>query len=268
MSALSKYRLDGKVAIVTGSGRGIGKGIALCFAEAGADIIVAEIDESTGKSTANEIQALGKKGVFIRTDVTNTEQVAYLVEATTREFNRIDILVNNAGGFRVNPVARLSDEEWDWSIRLNLTATFKCCRAVSRVMVAARRGSIVNIASIAGTLAVPALASYAVPKAGVISLTRCLSLELARHNIRVNCINPSDINTPVGASTFGTAEERVKRHGIPLGRVGQPEDVAMAALYLASDASSFVTGISIPVDGGPQTRKGSMEMFFSMFPDL
>jgi NAD(P)-dependent dehydrogenase (short-subunit alcohol dehydrogenase family) len=202
-------------------------------------------------------------------DVTNSDQIAELAKATTREFGRIDILVNNAGGNNpLSPAVNMDDKEWDWFIRLNLTSTFLCSKTVGRVMIDQKKGNIVNIASAAGIRAVPGLSPYAAAKAGVINFTGTLSVELARYHIRVNCIIPGAIETGLGAAVRGTAQERVERAGIPWGRVGQPEDIAMAAIYLSSDASDYVTGASIEVKGGPYTRKGDTEMFIAKFPEL
>ncbi len=269
MDILSKFRLDNRVSIVTGSGRGIGKAIALHYAQVGAHVVVAELDRSTGEATAQEIRALGRKSLPVVVDVTKSEQVAKLVEAAMKEFGRIDILVNNAGAANpMTPVVNISDEQWDWGIRINLTSTFLCSRAVSRVMIDQKKGNIISMASAAGIRANPGLAPYAASKAGVINFTKTLSSELARYHIRVNCIVPGAVESELGAAMRGSAQERVERAGIPLGRLGQPEDIALAAIYLASDASDYLTGECLEIKGGAYTRQGDTEMFITKFPEL
>lgn len=265
----SKFRVDEKVAIVTGSGGGVGKGIALSLAQAGAHVVVAELNESNGEATAREIRALGRKSLPVVVDVTKSEQISRLVDATTKEFGQIDILVNNAGGTHVAiPVVTLSEQEWDFRIRLNLTSVFLCCKIVSRVMIDQNRGNIINIASAAGTRAMPGMSAYGSAKAGVISFTRTLAAELARYHIRVNCILPGPVDTEASAARRGSAVERAQRAGVPLGRIAKPEDIGLAAVYLASDASDFVSGESLEVKGGPFMRKDDMDRFITNFPKL
>lgn len=269
MDIITKFRLDGKVAIVTGGGMGIGKAIALHFAQVGADVVVGELIESAGEATALEIRALGRKGLSVAVDVTDSGQVAKLIETTLKEFGRIDILVNNAGKNNpLTPALNITEEDWDRFIRLNLTSAFLCSKAAGRAMVAQRKGNIINISSAAGIRADPGLSVYGAAKAGVINFTETLSIEFARYNIRVNCIIPGAIETGLGVAIRGTARERVERAGIPRGRIGQPEDIALAAVYLASDASDYLTGACIEVKGGPITRKGDIEMFVERFPEL
>lgn len=269
MNVVSKFRLDEKVAIVTGGGRGIGRAIALHFAHMGADVVVAELDRISGRAVEQEIQALGRRSLFVMSDVTQSGQIAELVETATNEFGRIDILVNNVGAIPpLMPVVNISDDEWDRLIRLNLTSTFLCSKGIGRVMIARGKGNIVNIASASGTRPAPGMSAYAAAKAGVINFTETLSIELARYHIRVNCVVPGPIETESGAASRGSAKERVERAGIPLGRIGRPEDVALAAIYLASDASDYVTGTCIVVNGGPHTRKGDTELFIDRFPEL
>ena len=266
MDILSKFRLDKKTAIVTGGGRGIGRAIALFYAQAGADVVIAEIDQNAADAVAHEIEKLGRKSLSIHTDVSKGDQVSRLVEATVKEFDRIDILVNNAGVFNaMTPTVNMSEAEWDRVTSVCLKGPFMVSQAVGRVMIAQHTGNIVNIASSAGTRAVPGFSVYAAAKAGVINFTKTLSIELARYHIRVNGIIPGAIETGLGASR-GSPQERVERAGIPLGRIGLPEDVAFAAIYLASDASGWVTGTCIEVTGGPHTRKGDTEVFLAKFP--
>jgi 3-oxoacyl-[acyl-carrier protein] reductase len=269
MDLMTKFRLDGRVAIVTGSGRGIGKAIALAFAQMGAHIVVGEIDSQAGEATAQEIRSLGGKCSFVRTDGTDVHQVSGLVDATKSQYGRIDILVNNVGGIApMTPVVNMAEERWDSLIRINLTSAFLCCKAVSRVMLNQRSGNIINIASASAIRPAPGMAAYAAAKAGLISFTQTLSIELASYHIRVNCIIPGAIETDLGTNLRGSSRDRVERAGIPVGRVGQPEDIALAAIYLAADASDYVTGTSILVNGGPYTRKGDVEMFVNKFPEL
>lgn len=265
----SKFRLDDKIAIVTGSGGGIGKGIALEFAHVGAHVVVAEINQSIGEATAREIQGLGKKSLPVVVDVTKSDQVSKLVEISMKEFGRIDILVNVAGGSnRCCPVVQFSEEEWNFRIMLNLTSVFLCCKAISRVMIDQNEGNIINISSHGALRALPGFAVYSAAKAGVISFTRSLAAELARYHVRVNCILPGPIDTEYTAAEKGKGPERAKRSEIPLGRIGTPEDIALAAIYLASDASSFVTGEPIEVNGGPLVRRYDTEIFNEKFPEL
>ncbi len=266
----SKFRLDDRVAIVTGAGGDIGKGIALCLAQAGAHVVVAELNPSSGEATAQEIRALGRRSLPVVVDVTNSEQVGNLVEATVKEFGRIDILVNNVGGNApMMPAIRMTDVEWDKVIKRNLTSVFVCSRGVCRLMIEQKKGNVINIASAAGVRAFPGFAAYASAKAAVISFTRTLAAELARYNIRVNCILPGAVDSKATSSRTGlTALERAERAGILLGRLGYPEDIGLTALYLASDASDYLTGEAIEVKGGPPTRKGDLEAFIAKFPEL
>jgi 3-oxoacyl-[acyl-carrier protein] reductase len=268
-SVLSKFSLKDKVAVITGCGQGIGKSIALNFAQAGAHIVAAEMNPTTAKATAAEVRRLGRQSLAVATDVTNSGQIAKMVDAAVSQFRHIDILVNNAGiTLPLAPVLWMRDGEWDKTLAINLTGVFLCSRAVGRVMIKQKVGSIINIASMSGHRAVPGEAHYAAAKAGVLSLTQTLATELARYQVRVNAISPGAIETELGVASRGSAKERVERAGIPLGRIGFADDIAAAALYLASDASDWVTGIDIQVHGGPYTRKGDLDMFISKFPNL
>jgi NAD(P)-dependent dehydrogenase (short-subunit alcohol dehydrogenase family) len=273
MKDLSKlFGLDDRVAIVTGSGRGIGKGIALRLGQVGAHVVVAEIDEGTGKSTAEEIRDLGGKSLAVTVDLADSRQVKQLVDTVTSEFGRIDVLVNNAGAVNAGPMApivRITDENWERFLRINLTSAFLCSREVARVMIDQKKGNIVNISSAAAFQPCPGIAPYGVAKAGITNLTLTLSIELARYNIRANCILPSAVDTGRPNPVFGTPEERVKRMAIPLGRLAKPEDIANTVIYLASDASDYVTGACIEVIGGPMSRRqGDYEFFLSQFPQF
>jgi len=246
---LSKFDLSGKTAIVTGAGRGIGKGLALGFAEAGANVVVASRTESEIEATAAEIRNIGRKSLAVPTDVRLSDQINNLVQKTLAEFGRIDILINNAGGSFVVMSMDMSENAWDAVVRENLRPVFICSKIVGKVMLDQKKGNIVNISSKAGEGASPGLCAYGASKAGVINLTRTLALEWAPH-VRVNCIAPGAIETP---GLRATSSEHLAEtiNSIPMARMGQPEDIATAAIFLASDAAEWVTGITIDVDGGP-----------------
>lgn len=251
---MSKFSLQDRVAIVTGAGRGIGKAIGIAFAEAGAHVVCCSRTAEQIESTAAEIRTLGRKSIAVPTDVRDNAQVEAMVKKTMDEFGRVDILVNNAGGSFPASALDLSERGWDSVITENLKPVFLCSKAVARIMIGNKKGAIVNISSHSGFIATPGFVAYAVSKAGIINLTKTLAVEWAPH-VRVNCVTPSIIDTAGGKSS--TQDPKVVQQiqaivkGIPLGRIGKPEDVAAAALYLASDAADWVTGIALEVTGGP-----------------
>lgn len=240
--------LTGKVAIVTGSGRGIGRAIALGLAEAGAAVVVAARTAQDIEKTASEIKRQGGKSLAVPTDVRLSGQVDNLIDETVKKFSRIDILVNNAGGSFNVATMEMSEGGWDAIIRENLKSVFLCSQSAARVMIQQKRGAIVNIASIAGINAYVFNAAYGAAKAGIIHLTKTMAIDLARHNIRVNAIAPGFIATEGMLQLFGARPEAVKQ--IPLARLGQPEDIVGGVIYLASDASLYVTGEILVIDGG------------------
>lgn len=239
-------RLKNKVAIVTGSSRGIGKAIALAFAREGAKVVVNYVrSEDKAKELVKRIEALNSMGMAIKADVSKPEEVENMVNRVREKFGRIDILVNNAG-IGAHLVKGSDIEKWDKIMDVNLKGVFLCCRAVAKVMLKQKSGSIINISSIGGIRAGISSLYYSVSKAGVIMLTKCLALELAPY-VRVNSIAPGYIKTPMMARTL-SEEEIIK--SIPLRRLGTPEDVANVAVFLASSDSDHITGQVIAVDGG------------------
>ncbi len=263
----SKFMLADRVAIVTGSGSGMGKSEALTFAENGAHVVVAGITvvdrtktEADLETVASKIRAVGRKALVVPTDVRVPEQVANMVEKTMAEFGRIDILVNNVGGTFWAPFLEISEGGWDAVIRTNLKSVFLCCKAVGAVMVEQKRGSVINISSVSGLGSAVNHSHYGAAKAGVINLTQTLSVEWAPHNIRVNAIAPGTIITEGNAALReGANKEKFDQlmKKVPMGRPGQPEEVAAVALFLASDASSYITGQVIRANGG---EKGFSDM--------
>jgi NAD(P)-dependent dehydrogenase (short-subunit alcohol dehydrogenase family) len=251
---MSQFDLTARTAIVTGGGRGIGKGICLSLAQAGANIVVAELDPATAEATARDVEALGRKSLAVQTDVCSREQVDTMVRKTVEAFGGIDILVNNAGGINPSlmiPVLDISESTWDYVVDLNLKSVFLCCQAASRVMVGQKKGSIVNISSMAGLQPYPSCVPYAAAKAGVINLTQSLAHILGPYNIRVNSVAPGFVVTESGRELMAKYPElmELRRKTIPLGRLGAPGDIGWAVVFLASDASSYVTGQIMSVDG-------------------
>jgi 3-oxoacyl-[acyl-carrier protein] reductase len=245
----SANELQGKVAIVTGSARGIGKAIASALARHGADVVISDVDEAGARATAGEIEALGRRSLAVRCDVSKRDQVEALIASTIAALGRLDILVNNAGITRDTLLVRMSEEQWDLVLDINLKGTFFGCQAAARPMMKARAGKIVNVASITGIIGNAGQANYSASKAGVIALTRTVAKELASRNIQVNAIAPGFIETEMTRDLPEKAREAFLQN-IPLGRAGTPEDVAQLVCFLASPASSYITGQCITIDGG------------------
>jgi NAD(P)-dependent dehydrogenase (short-subunit alcohol dehydrogenase family) len=257
---VSSYRcgpLEGKTVIVTGGSAGVGRGIALEMAKAGAHVAVAARGAESLERTCSEIRALGRQTFGIQADVTKSDDVGQLAQRTLEYFGQIDVLVNNAGGsfgstFRRGPLISLTERDFDECFALNTKSIFLCSRAVVPHMQARRHGAIVNIASIAGRDLLPPRsgnALYGASKAAAISLTRSMSVEFAPY-IRVNCVAPGTIDSPRMAAVRSEKEATHQYFSVALGRIGSAEDVARAAIFLASEAASWITGTCIDVHGG------------------
>lgn len=245
-------KLDGKVAIVTGGGQGIGRAIALRLAKEGADVVVNDINMETASSVADEIKAIGRRALAIKADVSNSQEVNEMVETTLRELGKVDILVNNAGTAYVIPTEELAEDIWDRSIDINLKGPFLCSQAVGREMIKQKQGKIVNIASGAGLAGIPKMLAYCASKGGVVLLSQALAVEWAKYNINVNTVCPGFTVTPmtdaVRRESPQTFEHRERR--IPLHRVARPEDIAEAVVFFTSPESNYITGQTLSVDGG------------------
>lgn len=252
-------KLEQRVAIVTGGSTGIGRNIALEFAKAGADIVVASRNLANLEKVADEVRALGRRSLAVVTNVCVAEQVRNMAKRTAEEFGRIDILVNNAGIIRRAKLLEMTEELWDDVLDTNLKSVFLCTQAVAKYMIEQRYGKIINLASIAGRgYNYPGLAIYSTAKASVIELTKCYAKELGPYGINVNAMAPGLIQT--GIYVRGRTPEQVRefeeemKKAAVLGRLGTTQDIADLALFLASDASSFISGQTIPVDGGRTDR--------------
>jgi len=253
--------LTGQVALITGGASGIGQGIAMGMAEFGADIVIADIDGAAGEQTARRICEMGRRALSVPTDVTDGDQIQAAVERTGTAFGRLDILVNNAGGSRPAPFVKLSDRSIRRQIDINLTNLFIATHAAARAMIAAERGgSIINISSIEGLRAAPGFSVYAACKAGMVSFTKTMALELAEHKIRVNAIAPDFVPTAgiqrMNPEVMSDAQIKARRRYIPLGRDGNLEDCAAASIFLSSKMASYITGTTLSVDGGTFASSG------------
>ena len=242
-------RLSGRVAIVTGGSRGIGRATAALFADEGAAVVVADVDEALGQETARAIEADGARALFVRTDVSKPEDARALAERTLEAFGGIDILVNNAGITRDATLKKMQEQDFDAVVAVNLKGVYNCTQAVVPHMEAHGFGRILNAASVVGLYGNFGQTNYVATKAGVIGMTKTWAKELGRKGITVNAVAPGFIATEMVSAVPDKVLELMKQK-TPLQRLGQPEDIAQAYLFLASDAASFITGATLSVDGG------------------
>jgi 2-deoxy-D-gluconate 3-dehydrogenase len=248
------FRVDGKIALVTGAGRGMGKEFALALADAGADVAVTELPgrENDAEQTAREIRALGRRSMIVSLDVTRVDMIQQAVDQVLAQFDHIDILMNNAGMNIRKWAVDVTEPDWDPVIDTDLKGVFFCAQAVGKHMIArGMGGKIINMASQIGVVGYSERVTYCAAKAGVVNMTRVLAFEWAKHNINVNAVAPTFVNTPFVAHLL--KDENIRKEvlsRIPMGRIAEPEDVVGAVIFLASPASDMVTGHTLLVDGG------------------
>jgi len=246
-------KLNNKIAIVTGARRGMGRAIALAMAREGANIVVSDISQEDCQKVVDEIEKLGRKGLAVKCDVSSHNDVENMVKRTVAEFGRVDILVNNAGIISYKPFLELTDEDWDKTLSVNLKGQFLCARAAAKVMAKNKWGRIINIASISSGgcgIAFPLIAHYTASKGGVTALTEALALELTPQGVNVNAICPGAIDTDMAKGTKESGQLAQVLARIPKGRLGQPEEIANLAVFLASDEADYISGAPIVIDGG------------------
>lgn len=242
-------RLDNKVVIITGAGSGIGRETALLFAKEGGKIVVADVDKKGGTNTAKDIRNEGGDGFFAELDVSNRDQSRQVVGDTLEKYGKIDVLVNNAGIVKDALISKMTEDQWDKVLSVDLKGPFNCIQAVVNAMDGHGTGEIINVSSIVGIYGNIGQVNYAAAKAGLIGLTKSLAKELGKKGIRVNAVAPGFIETPMTANVPERFLEMM-REKTPLKRLGKPDDVAYALLYLASDEANFINGAVITVDGG------------------
>ena len=246
---MCEVTLEGKVALVTGGARGIGKEIALVLAKEGANIVLCDVNLEEAEQTAGQIKDLGRECLALKADVTDSKSVEDMVDKILDKYKKLDILINNAGITKDNLILRMSEEDWDKVIAVNLKGTFLCTKIVSKVMLKQRFGKIVNLASIIGIMGNAGQANYAASKGGIISFTKSVAKELAPRGVCVNAIAPGFIRTEMTAKLPEDVQKRMLS-AIPLGRFGEPKDVANLVLFLSSENSLYITGQVIQIDGG------------------
>ena len=240
--------LKGKIAVVTGAAKGIGRSIAIALAEDGADLVITE-NVTSASDTAKKIEAVGRSALVVKADVSNPEDANRVIESCIEKFGKIDILVNNAGINKDSLILRMKKEDWDSVIGINLTGTFNCTKAASRYMIKQKGGNIINITSIVGAMGNPGQANYAASKAGIIGFTKSIARELASRNVNVNAVAPGYIITDMTEALPENARNELTKL-IPMERFGTPEDVANCVCFLVSEKASYITGQVIHVNGG------------------
>jgi NAD(P)-dependent dehydrogenase (short-subunit alcohol dehydrogenase family) len=250
-----RFDLPGQIALVTGAARGIGNACALALAHAGADIALGLRDINTGGELVREIEAMGRRALPLQMDVTHLDEIQQAIEATVSHFGRLDILVNNAGLGPSNLAENVLEEDFDYTVDVNLKGTFFVSQAAGRIMIQQKYGRIINLSSQAGSVALPTESVYCMTKAAINHLTRCLAVEWGQYNITVNAVAPTFINTPGTAEALADEAFRADvLSRIALGRIGEPLEVASAIVFLASPAASLITGDTLLIDGGWTAR--------------
>ena len=248
-------RLENKTAIVTGAGKGIGSGIALRLAQAGANVVINYAHSADGASeVAARINALGREAITVKADVSRASEVRNLVDEAVRTFGRVDILVNNAAVDPHAPFLEMTEEQWDWVIDTNLKGNFLCSQAAAREMIKTGGGRIIIISSIHSLVTYPHITAYAASKGGLNAMTRQLALELAPHHINVNCVAPGGVHVDKFYDVIPNYDPHMFDHEIPVGFMGYPEDIAAAVAFFASDDARYITGQVLVVDGGTSVR--------------
>ena len=251
MKNTDDVNVHGKIALITGAARGIGRACTLALAEAGADIALGLRDEHADHGLIKEIEAMGKRALPLQMDVSKMNEIHHAIEKIKTHYGRVDILVNNAGVAPENLIENVTEKDFDYTLAVNLKGTFFVSQAVGSMMITQKFGRIINLSSQAGFIALPTESVYCMTKAGIAHLTKCLAVEWAKYNITVNAVAPTFIYTP-GTEEYLANEETKKQvlSKIVLGRIGEPKDVANAVLFLASPAASLITGTTLMIDGG------------------
>lgn len=252
------FGLQDRVAIVTGGGTGIGRAISEAMVQSGAHVVICSRKMEHLEATAKKIEQMGRSSLAVACDVRKEDQVKSVVEQTVKKFGKLDILVNNAGASFVCPIEDVSLNGWNAIFGINVTGTFLFSKAACQEMKKQKKGVIINIASIAGRDGAPMMAPYGAAKAAIINLTKALSVEFSQYNIRVNCIAPGMIVTEAVQQQMGITPESTRERSsqLPLGRWGNPEEIGWPVVFLASDASSYMTGETVCIDGGPRAFEG------------